>query len=188
MATVTATLRVKKLYFESSPMWTTWDDMQITSVKFYVSAVDGVQTTQIIDGVIGTEFITASATLESGTNYSIKAVAYSPYHTSGISGAAVAIDSDDTTTYYNIEAYVLDKDTSRPIEDVIFTLDPGGTEEATFTSRADGLIWLQRIPAGTYTYTATKAGVYVAGGGTITLGGLGSISGNIGFILLEAVV
>lgn len=187
MATVTATLRVKKLYFESSPMWTTWDDMQITSVKFYVSAVDGVQTTQIIDGVIGTEFITASAMLESGTTYSIKAVAYSPYHTSGISGAAVLIDSDDTTTYYNVEAFVLDRNTSKPIEDAIFTLDPGGTEQKSFTSRVDGLVWLQRIPAGTYSYTVTKAGVYNAANGTITLGGFGNISGNIGFILMEAI-
>ena len=186
MATVTATLRVKKLYFESSPMWTTWDDMQITSVKFYVSAVDGVQTTQIIDGVIGTEFITASAMLESGTNYSIKAVAYSPYHTSGISGAAVLIDSDDTTTYYNVEAYVLDRTTSHPIGDAIFILDPGGIAKS-FTSRADGLVWLQRIPAGTYAYTVTKTGAYTAVGGTITLGGFGNISGNIGFILMEAI-
>lgn len=187
MATVTATLRLKKLYFESSPAWTTWEDMQITAVKFYVEAQTGDKQTFIVDGVIGSTFITASVVLQQTTTYKVYAVAYSPYHTSGFKGTEVTIDSDDTTTYYNLEATIIDKDTGRPVEGATFTLDPAGTEETIVTSREDGLIWIQRKPAGTYSYTVSAAG-YDAFSASLVLGGLGSISGSMGYIQLTPTV
>lgn len=176
---VTTTFRLIKKYFESNPMYTEWDEMQITNVIIrYRTVIGGTPSSafQEVKAQIGIDIISASVNLESETTYEVRAVAFSSFVPDGIESDPIEFDSSDATKYYNAEFYVVENDpgvSSRirpPIEGAVFTINPGTGSERSFTSRADGLVWMQRLEAGEYTYDLVSAGHVDIIGATVYIG------------------
>lgn len=158
MATINVTLRLVKKYFESNPDWTTWEQMQVNRVEFHITNTEGTMLTKVdaVNSGSTSDFITASTALEQNTQYRVKAVAFSPFHISGIQSEEVQFNTGDAVAYHNFESTIIERDTMQPILGAKVTLTGTGVNTET-TSRHDGLVWIQRIPAGLYNITVTKA-------------------------------
>lgn len=174
MATINVTLRIVRKYFESNPAWTTWEQMQINKIEFWVTNLTGDNLTRVdvpITGPVTSDFISAAVTLNQNTDYLVRAVAFSPFHPSGVQSTQVQFNTGDPVAYHNFETLILNRTTLAPIPGatVIFGV---GTLDITRTSRHDGMVWVQRIPAGTYDIRVSMAGfttldtTWVAGGAT----------------------
>ena len=166
---VKATLRVRQLFFESNPMFTSFDQLQITRVRFEYEINDGSShPTQSIDGFVGVNFVQADdVVLQQNTPYRARAIVYSPQHPGGIASEWVSFESDDVNTYYTIMYYIRNSVTNEIIEGAEFMLDPTGTPISKL-SRPDGLVWFQRNAAGTHSFRVEKTG-YHDFVGTVTL-------------------
>lgn len=171
MATINVTLRLVKKYFESNPVWTTWEQMQINKVEFHISDPAGLTLLKVDVPITGTasEFVSSSVVLEQNTDYEVLAVAFSPFHPAGVKSTKIAFNTGDPATYYNYETVIIDGVTQLPIVGAVLTFDAVGLNIVK-NSRHDGLVWIQRIPAGSYTVAVTKEGytpvnvTYTAGG------------------------
>lgn len=160
MATINVTLRLVKKYFESNPVWTTWEQMQVSKVEFHITDLSGERLIKVdvpLTDKNSSEFISTSVTLAQNTDYLVHAIAFSPFHPTGVLSEKVEFNTGDGVTYYNFETTVIDKFSQTALSGAVLTFDAAGLNIEK-TSRHDGLVWIQRIAAGTYTVTVEKTG------------------------------
>ncbi len=166
---VTATLRLRNFFINTDPLWENWDDLQITSIQFQIQRADSPNAPiSTVDASIGRTYSQATAKLVQNATYRIRAIVKSLTNPDGFQGPWLVFQSDDTTLYYYFGFKVVNDDNGLPIEGAEMTLT---TEEETtpfpspaLESRADGLIYMMRLPADVYTYEVTHTDFQTAEG------------------------
>lgn len=154
MAQINVTLTVVKEFFRSNPMWTTWEDMQINRIEFLIFETGTGSITRVNAPIpaVSSPVITANVMLNQNTAYAVRVSVWSPLNPSGISSISRTFNTADTVVYHNLTIRVTNannNDVPVRIPNATLTLEPLGLN---IVRQADegGLMWIQRIPAGTY--------------------------------------
>lgn len=160
MAQVNVTLSVVKDFFSSNPVWTIWEQMEINRIEFHLRNL-GNQSFSRIDvplPAISSPLITANTTLPQNTNFSVRAVAFSPSHPNGVQSSEVNFNTSDATVFFNFRAIVCSTlNNVSPIAGATVTITGTGVNIVRQTDH-NGLVWAQRIPAGTYNIAIARTG------------------------------
>lgn len=159
MSQVNVTLSLVKEFFRSNPAWTTWEQMQINKIEFHVRNLSNQSLSRINVPLpaVSSPVITANVPLPQNTNFAVRAVAFSPNHPNGVQSTEVNFNTNDTATFFNFQVTILDDFNMQPVTGAVLTFDPLGLNILR-TADDSGMVWIQRIPAGTYPIRVTAPG------------------------------
>lgn len=157
---ITTTLRIDPRYIESTPERQNWQDLGIEKVQLQRQVLQsapnnwGATLTHNMTLVSPTQvgqlrYYELELNLAPDSTYRVRTVV------TNSQGETTSdwqeFSTSDAEIYYNIETNIIDNVTGDFIEGATITIDPAGSEEqVSRPSGRTGLVWIQRIPAGTY--------------------------------------